>query len=79
MKSHVVEGGHSMCCSRRTVPIDATLLVEVHPVNSQRLSKESVGQSDQSMGSRPAATRAALAWEKGLLPKNPLWADKGDG
>ena len=31
------------------------------------------------MGSRPAATRAALVRENGLEPKKPLWADSGDG
>src|SRR5205807_8475100 len=34
---------------------------------------------DQSTGSRPAATRAALARENGRLPKNPLRADSGEG
>src|SRR5262249_58763132 len=33
----------------------------------------------QSIGSRPAATRASLARENGRLPKNPLDADSGDG
>ena len=33
----------------------------------------------QSMGSRPASTRAALARENGRLPKKPLAADSGDG
>ena len=33
----------------------------------------------QSMGLRPAASSAALALEKGLLPKNPRCAESGDG
>ncbi len=41
--------------------------------------RSDVRQSRQSMGSRPAATSAALARENGLEPKNPLCADSGDG
>ena len=36
------------------------------------------GGMRQSTGSRPAATSASLAREKGLLPKKPLPADSGD-
>ena len=37
------------------------------------------GYSRQSIGSRPAAARAALARENGSEPKKPLCADSGDG
>lgn len=37
------------------------------------------GGRHQSIGSRPAASSAALAREKGRLPKKPRCADKGDG
>src|ERR1700740_100997 len=37
------------------------------------------GGSDQSMGSRPASRRNALAREKCPQPKKPLCADRGDG
>lgn len=34
---------------------------------------------DQSMGCRPAASRAALVLLNGRLPKKPLWALSGEG
>jgi hypothetical protein len=37
------------------------------------------GGSDQSIGSLPASTSARLIVEKGLLPKNPLRAESGEG
>ena len=36
-------------------------------------------ESCQSMGSRPAFFRALLALLKGLLPKKPFFADRGEG
>ena len=36
-------------------------------------------QRRQSIGSSPAAVSAALVRENGREPKNPLWADRGDG
>ncbi len=36
-------------------------------------------QSVQSIGAWPCATSASLARLNGRLPKNPLWADSGDG
>ena len=33
----------------------------------------------QSMGSIPFFSRKLFAWLNGLLPKNPLYADRGDG
>jgi hypothetical protein len=35
--------------------------------------------SRQSIAPRPASSKAALAWEKGLLPKNPFLAERGEG
>jgi hypothetical protein len=37
------------------------------------------GGKHQSIGSRPSASSAAFAREKGRLPKKPRWADRGEG
>src|SRR5262249_37486614 len=44
-----------------------SLFVELQPVTSQ------------SIGSLPSSLRIALAREKGRLPKNPLFAESGEG
>ena len=75
---------HGLCFSVQPgVPAPPSLvniLKELHddigvapPVQRQRAERP------QSTGSRPASTRAAFARENGRLPKNPLWADRGEG
>src|SRR5690606_13662672 len=57
--------------------------VDRHPPGAcgdhPRVRRPGHRQSVQSIVRWPCAASAALTWLNGLLPKKPLWADRGEG
>src|SRR5262245_48403787 len=60
-------------------PNDASAVQPVHYCHSRQLVRRQLSESRQSISACPSWRKPALILETGLLPKNPLWAESGDG